>query len=70
MNKPGLTSIEIVNIKGEKISSIFLGNLNSRNYEKIIDFSSYPSGIYWVSIRQYEFGNIINTESIPVTILK
>jgi len=70
VNKPGLTSIEIVNIKGEKISSIFLGNLNSGNYEKIIDFLSYPSGIYWVSIRQYEFGNIINTESIPVTILK
>ena len=70
IEKPGLTSIEIVNIKGEKVTSMFMGNLNFGNYEKIINLSDFVSGIYWVSIRQYRKGKFYKTASITITNIK
>ena len=67
---PGQISLEVINVKGEKVSSVLLGDLNYGNYEVDFDFSNYSSGIYWLFLRQYEKGSFHYSESIPITILK
>ncbi|MAJ45613.1 MAG: hypothetical protein CMF96_12850 [Candidatus Marinimicrobia bacterium] len=70
IKEAGMTSIDLVNIKGEKVATTFLGNLYPGQNQKNIDLSYFPSGIYWLSIKQYKNGKFDNTNSIPVTILK
>ncbi len=70
LEKAGLASLEIINVKGEKVSSLLMGVLNPGMYKKNIDLSPYASGQYWIYIKQHNNDNIIVSKSIPLTILK
>jgi hypothetical protein len=51
MERPGRAIVEVYDIMGRKISTIFDERLNNRRYEVVFDGTGLASGIYVVVLR-------------------